>query len=131
MNMVRIGFLFLSLALAVSAAGAVAHFYYGLTRADAGLLTLLGVAIAAIYAITLPWRRRGALVQKDSESQAPSTAVLAYRLAEVERRLMDLEVQVRAASLDAMSSEPEQQGSALRERARAELAIAAASLGRR
>src|SRR5215217_80418 len=73
MNMVGIGFLFLSLTLAVSAAGAVAHFYYGVTRADAGLLTLLGVAIAAIYAITLPWRRRGALVQKDSESQAPST----------------------------------------------------------
>src|ERR671912_3048378 len=121
--MMRSCVVFVSLALVVGTAGAVAHLYYGLSRVDAGLLTLCGLALAAIYAVTLPWRRRAAPAQQ-AEPQGPSTAVLTYRLADVERRLMALEVQVRAASLDEMSSEPEEQESPLRAAARAELALA-------
>ena len=81
--MMRSCVVFVSLAVVVCTAGAVGHLYYGLSRVDAGLLTLCGLALAAIYALTLPWRSRVAPAQP----QAPGTAVLAYRLADVERRL--------------------------------------------
>lgn len=120
--------IFAGLALVACAAGAAGHFYYGLSRTDAGLLTLCGLAIAVLYAVTLPWRRRSAPAQPAAEPPAPSTTVLAYRVAELERRLAALEVQVAAANLDAASSEPAQQDPVLRARARAELALAAAAL---
>jgi hypothetical protein len=126
--MMRSCVVFVSLALVVCTATAVGHLYYGLSRVDAGLLTLCGLAVAAIHAVTMPWRTPATPAQQAPEPQAPSTAVLAYRLADVERRLMALEVQVRAASLDSTSSNPEQQEPPLRARARAELAIVAASL---
>jgi hypothetical protein len=125
--MMRSCVVFVSLAIVVCTAGAVGHLYYGLSRVDAGLLTLCGLALASIYAVTLPWRTRAAPAQQAPEPQAPSTAVLAYRLADVERRLMALEVQVRAACLDA-SREPEELEPPLRARARAELALVAGSL---
>jgi hypothetical protein len=115
----------------VASAAAAAHFYGGLSRADAGWLMLCAVALAVLYAVTLPWRRRRkAPPPRPAEPQAPSTAVLAYRMAELERRVAALEVQVAAASLDAGSSEPAQQDPALRARARAELALAAAAIER-
>jgi hypothetical protein len=126
--MVRSLMVFVSLALVVCTTGAVGHLYYGLSRIDASLLALCGFALAAIYAVTLPWRTRAAPAQQAAEPQGPSTAVLTYRLADVERRLMAFELQVRAASFDEMSSEPEEQESPLRARARAELALAATSL---
>src|SRR5688572_9704459 len=121
--MMRSCVVFVSLALVVCTAGAVGHLYHGLSRTDAGLLTLCGLALAAIYAVTLPWRTPLAPAQQAAEPKGPSTAVLAYRLADVERRLMALEVQVRAASLDARGREPEEQEHPLRARARAELAL--------
>jgi hypothetical protein len=126
--MVRSLMVFVSLALLVGTAGALGHFSYGLSRIDAGLLTMCGLVLAAIHALTLPWRTGAAPTQQTAEPQAPSTAVLAYRLADVERRLMALEVQVGASSLDGMSSGPEDQESPLRARARAELALAATLL---
>src|SRR5215211_8915412 len=81
-HMLRSCMVFVSLALIVCTTGAVGHLYYGLSRIDAGLLTLCGLALAAIYALTLPWRARAAPAQKAAEPQAPSTAVLAYRLAD-------------------------------------------------
>jgi hypothetical protein len=119
------------LALVASAAGGAAHFYGGLSRTDAGWLMVCAVALAVLYAVTLPWRRpRKAPRPRPAEPQAPSTAVLAYRMAELERRVAALEVQVAAASLDAASSEPAQQDPVLRARARAELALAAAAIER-
>lgn len=120
-----------ALLLIASAAGAVAHFYFGLSRTDAGWLTLCGAALAVLYAVTLPWRRRRkAPPPQPAEPHGPSAAVLAYRVAELERRLAALEVQLAAANADAMSSAPPQQDPVLRARARAELALAAAAIER-
>lgn len=121
--------IFAGLALAACAAGAAAYFHLGLSRTDAGVLTLCGVCLALLYAVTLPWRRRRrAAPQPAAEPQGPSTSVLAYRVAELERRVAELEVQVTAAGLDAAQSAPAQQDPVLRARARAELALAAAAI---
>ena len=92
---------------------------------------LCGVALTVLYAVTLPWRRRRkAPPPQPAEPQGPSAAVLAYRMAELERRVAALEVQLAAASIDDASSEPAQQDPVLRARARAELALAAAAIER-
>jgi hypothetical protein len=122
--------IFVGLALVACAAGAAAHFHFGLSRVDAGWLTLAGLGLALLYALTLGWRTRRVAPQSPAEPQAPSTAVLAYRMAELERRLAALEVQVAAASHDSPSVEPAQQDPVLRARARAELALAAAAIER-
>ena len=127
--MLRSCTIFACLALAASAAGAAAHFYFGLSRTDAAWLVVCGLALAVLYAATLPWRRRRVAPLAPAEHQNPSTAVLAYRMAELERRLAALEVQVAAASLDG-ASPPVQQDPVLRARARAELALAAAAIER-
>jgi hypothetical protein len=124
-SMVRSCTIFAGLALAAGAAG---HFYFGLSRDDAGLLTLCGLCLALLYAVTLPWRKRRADPQRLAEPQNPTAAVLAYRVADLERRLAALEVQVAATNLDMASSAPMQQDPALRARARAELALAAAAI---
>jgi hypothetical protein len=116
--------------LVASAAGAAAHFYFGLSRSDAGVLTLCGLSLVLLYAVTLPWRRRRSAPQPVAEPHGPSTVVLAYRVAELERRLAALEVQVAAADVDSASVEPAQQDPVLRARARAELALAAAAIER-
>jgi hypothetical protein len=97
-----------ALLLIASAAGAAAHFYFGLSRTDAGWLALCGAALALLYAVTLPWRRRRRIAPalQPAEPHAPSAAVLAYRMADLERRLAALEVQLAASNADAMSSAP-------------------------
>lgn len=128
--MLRSRTIFAGLTLAALAAGAATHVYFGLSQTDAGWLTLCALSLVLLYAVTLPWRRRRSAPQPAAEPQGPSAAVLAYRVAEIERRLAALEVQVAAASLDGASNEPAPQDPVLRARARAELALAAAAIER-
>jgi hypothetical protein len=128
--MLRSRTIFAGLTLAALAAGAAAHLYFGLSRTDAGWLTLCGLSLVLLYAVTLPWRRRRSAPQAVAEPQGPSAAVLAYRMAELERRLAALEVQIAAADVDSANVEPAQQDPILRARARAELALAAAAIER-
>jgi hypothetical protein len=127
--MVRSCTIFVCLALAACAAGAAAHFYFGLSLVDAGWLTLCGVGLALLYAVSLHERTRR-LARPVADPQGPSTAVLAYRVAELERRLAALEIQVAGPDPEAPSAQIAQQDPILRARARAELALAAAAIER-
>jgi hypothetical protein len=127
--MVRSCTIFAFLALVACAAGAAAHFYFWLSLVDAGWLMLCGVGLALLYAGSLHERTRR-LARPAAEPQGPSTAVLAYRVADLERRLAAIEVQVAAANPDSPSVEIAQQDPILRARARAELALAAAAIER-
>jgi hypothetical protein len=128
--MVRSCTIFACLALVACAAGAAAHFYFGLSRVDAGWLTLGGVGLGLLYAVTSWWKRRRVASRSSAEPQGPSTAVLAYRVMELECRLAALEMQVAAANPESPQVVPGQQDPVLRARARAELALAAAAIER-
>jgi len=129
-SMARFSIAFAGLTLAACGTGAMAYYYFGLSQWDAGALTLCAVSLALLYAVTLPWRtRRRTAPQPPTGPHGPSTAVLAYRLSELERRLAGIEVQVASANLDqSASGQVPQQDPPSRLRAREELALAAAAM---